>query len=307
MPLALWLLAAIAFPGLLSWQVARDLAVDNACLALAAWGATIVIISGGIDLSIGSVMALAGVLTATLPAHGVHPALAAAAGVGAGLALGAMQGVLIARLALPAFLVTLAGMFLARGLAFWVSPVSVGISHPLVTQWLPQFSLHVPVGPRGVTLPLEVCVVGVMGVVMAAGLAHTRPGRAVYAVGSDARSAALMGLGVATTRTLAYSLGGACSGLAGVVLALGQQSGDPASGKGLELDAIAAVVIGGTLLRGGSGGLGRTTCGVLTLGLVQTILSFHGGLSSWWARIATAGLVLGVVLASRLFRGSPDR
>jgi simple sugar transport system permease protein len=220
--------------------------------------------------------------------------------------------VLIQVFALPAFLVTLAGMFLARGGAFAVHPQSLGIRHGFVADTInDSLSLHVPLGPRGVVVPVTVMVV--LGLLAAAwyGLRYTRSGRVLYAVGDDEHAAALMGLPTARARIGVYTLSGLCSAAAGIVFSLAQQSGDPAACRGLELDAIAAVVIGGTLLRGGVGSVIGTAMGVLILGMIQTIISFQGDLSSWWTRIVVGLLVLlflGLqrlldVLGSRALRG----
>jgi ribose/xylose/arabinose/galactoside ABC-type transport system permease subunit len=294
---ALCAFGASAYPHFASWAVARNLLVDNAFLGVAAIGATFVILSGGIDLSVGAVMALTSVLVASLIEHsGLHPLPSIAVGLVVGAAFGTVQGLLIQYFALPPFLVTLAGMFFARGLAFAVHPQSIGISHPFVAETLNDaMTLRLPLGPRGMSVPL---VVPIFLAALAAAwvvLRHTRVGRAVYAIGDDAQAAGLMGLPVGRTRVVVYGTAGLCSALAGVVFVLYQQSGDPASCKGLELDAIAAVVIGGTLLSGGVGTVMGTAFGVMILGLIQTIITFQGDLSSWWTKIVVGGLVLAFV------------
>lgn len=292
---------AVTYPNFASWAVARNLLVDNAFLGVAAIGATFVILSGGIDLSVGSVMAFTSVLVASLIEHaGLHPLAAIAVGLAAGAGFGTLQGWLVEYFELPPFLVTLAGMFFARGAAFAVHPQSLGIDAPFVATTLNEtLTLHLPLGPRGTSLPLVVFVF--LGTLVFAWvvLRHTRFGRAVHAVGDDAHAAALMGLPVGRTRVLVYTVAGLCSALAGVVFVLYQQSGDPAACKGLELDAIAAVVIGGTLLTGGVGTVLGTAVGVMILGLIQTIITFQGDLSSWWTRIVVGALVLGFVAAQR--------
>jgi simple sugar transport system permease protein len=285
---------AAAYPGFASWGVARNLLVDNAFLGVAGIGATFVILAGGIDLSVGSVMAFTSILVATLVGqHGVHPLLAFGIALAVGGLFGLFQGLFIQLFSLPAFLVTLAGMFLARGAAFAVYRQSLGITHPFVAQTLnDSLSLRLPLGPRGVVIPVAVFIFlfALLGAWYL--LRHTRSGRAVYALGDDEHAAALMGLPVARTRIAVYTLSGFLSALAGITFCLYQQSGDPAACKGLELDAIAAVVIGGTLLRGGIGSVLGTAMGVLILGLIQTVISFQGDLSSWWTRIAVGLLVL---------------
>lgn len=292
--LALCGFGAAAYPHFASWAVARNLLVDNAFLGVAAVGATFVILSGGIDLSVGSMMAFTGVLVASLIEHaGLHPLAAISVGLLVGAGFGTVQGWLIQHFELPPFLVTLAGMFFARGAAFAVHPQSIGVHHPFVASTLNEaMTLRLPLGPRGMAVPLVVLLF--LGALLCAWftLRQTRFGRGVYAIGDDAQAAGLMGLPVGRTRVLVYTTAGLCSALAGVVFVLYQQSGDPASCKGLELDAIAAVVIGGTLLTGGVGTVMGTAIGVMILGLIQTIITFQGDLSSWWTRIVVGALVL---------------
>jgi galactofuranose transport system permease protein len=293
---------AVRYEHFASWQVARNLVVDNAYLGIAAVGATFVILSGGIDLSVGAVAAFTGVLIASLIEHsGLHPAAAILIAVLVGTAFGAVQGTLIHCFQLPPFLVTLAGMFFARGMGFGVHPQSIGIYHPFVADTLnDSASFSIPLGERGIIIPLTADLVIISVLAAAAVLGHTRFGRAVYAVGDDSSAAATMGLPVGRTRIGVYAAAGFFSALAGVVLVLYKQSGDPAACSGLELEAIAAVVVGGTLLRGGIGSVWGTALGVLLFGLIQTIITFES-LSSWWTRIVIGGLVLAFLLGQRGF------
>ena len=138
---------------------------------------------------------------------------------------------------------------------------------------------------------------------MAVGLAHfTRFGRNIYAIGGNEQSAILMGLPVARTRIGVYALSGFCSALAGVVYTLYTSSGNPTAATGLELDAIAAVVIGGTLLSGGVGYVAGTLIGVLIFGIIQTAITFQGTLSSWWTKIAVGVLLLFFILSQRVIQ-----
>jgi simple sugar transport system permease protein len=243
-------------------------------------------------------MAFSATLAASLvEAHGLHPLTAAGVVLAVGLAFGLAQGVLIAMLDVPPFMVTLAGMFLARGAAFAVHPQSRGVTHPFVGTTLNEtLAMHVPIGARGVVIPPTVVVMFVLLALAWVLLRHARFGRAVYAVGDDAAAARLMGLAVRRVKVGAYALCGCTSAVAGLLFALYQQSGDPASCKGMELDVIAAVIIGGTLLKGGAGSVIGSFAGVMILGLIQTIISFQGDLSSWWTRIVAGGLVLAFLL-----------
>ncbi len=291
-----FLVGALRYDSFASWAVVRNLLVDNAFLAIAAVGATGVILSGGIDLSVGAVMALSSVILARLvESAGLHPLAAIALVLLVGLLFGLAQGLLIRLFELPAFLVTLAGMFLARGLAFAVHPQSLGIKHAFVADVLnDRLSFTLPLG-RGVLIPCTVVAAAIVFGLAWWTLRQTPFGRSVYAIGDDEHAATLMGLPVAPTRVAVYGLAGLLSALAGVAFALYQQAGDPTACKGLELDAIAAVVIGGTLLSGGAGSVVGTLMGVLILGLIQTIITFEGTLSSWWTRIVVGALVLAFV------------
>lgn len=291
----LYVAGGLAYPGFFSLRVAKDLVGDNAFLGVAAVGATFVILSGGIDLSVGAMVAFTSILVAALVGqHGVHPLAAVAIALALGAAFGAAMGGLIHVFELPPFLVTLAGMFLARGLGFIIYPQSLGIRHPLFVETINQ-TLALPLTAR-VSVPFTAaCFVAALGVAIF--IAHlTRFGRNVYALGGDEASATLMGLPVGRTKVLVYTLAGFCSAAAGVVYTFYTQSGNPAACVGLELDAIAAVVIGGTLLSGGVGYVGGTAMGVLILGVIQTLITFQGNLNTWWTKIAVGLLVLVFIL-----------
>lgn len=293
------------YPPMFSLRVVVNLVGDNAFLGVAAIGATFVILSGGIDLSVGSVIAFTSIVIASLVEAGVAPGWAITIALAIGLLFGAGMGVLIHTFEMPPFLVTLGGMFLARGLGFMVAPQSIGIQHAFFRDTVTR-DLAIPLTAR-LSLPLyAVCCL----VLFAAALivAHyTRYGRAVYAVGGNEQSATLMGLPVGRTRILTYAFAGFCSAAAGVLYVMYMQSGNPAACVGLELDAIAAVVIGGTLLTGGVGFVGGTFLGVMILGLIQTLITFHGGLSSWWSRIVVGGLVLVFILLQNLVAAAARR
>lgn len=296
----------IAYRNFASLRVLVSLFGDNAFLGVAAIGATFVILSGGIDLSVGAVVAFTGILVATLVGeHGVHPLGAMAIALAIGAVFGTGMGALVHFYRLPPFLVTLAGMFFARGMGFVIYPQSLGIKHPFYVHRINQ-DLAIPL-THHVSIPFTaVCFLAALGAAIF--LAHyTRFGRNVYALGGDEQSATLMGLPAARTKILVYTLAGFCSALAGVVYTFYMQSGNPAGCVGLELDAIASVVIGGTLLSGGVGFVAGTAMGVLILGIIQTLISFQGNLNTWWTRIAVGLLVLAFILLQNFISAASRR
>ncbi len=282
--------ASLKYKGFFSVDVFVNLLRDNAFLGVAAVGMTFVILSGGIDLSIGGMIGFTGILTGVLiTKNHFHPALAITIVLAVGTSIGSIMGFLICTFELPPFLVTLAGMFLTRGLALVISQNTVTIDHP----WYDKIS------STKLALPAFFIVVLIVGLY----IAHCRPfGRAVYAIGGSEDSAGLMGLPVRKTKIKVYAISGLCASLAGVLMTLYMSSGDPNAGRMVELDAIAAVVIGGTLLAGGVGNLIGTFFGVLILGVIQTAITFQGDISAWWAKIVTGMLVLGFIVLQKLLQ-----
>jgi simple sugar transport system permease protein len=301
--LVLFIAAAVAYDGFFSARVLVSLLSDNAFLGIAAIGMTLVIFSGGIDLSIGAVIGFTSIFTATLIAsRGYPPAVAWSLAIVLGAGLGAGMGTLIHLFHLPPFLITLAGMFLARGTAFWVNTESVGISHPwynaLSNFDLALGSVHVPAA--ALFLVVAVALGHVVG-------HHLRFGRTLLAIGGNEHSALLMGLPVGAAKIAVYTLNGTCAAAAGIVATIYTGSGNPSMGMGLELDAIAVVIIGGTLLAGGRGHVAGTLLGLLIFGTIQAAILFDGRLSSWWMRIVVGGLLLVFILLQRLLTRSSVR
>ncbi|HEY8904523.1 MAG TPA: galactofuranose ABC transporter, permease protein YjfF [Rhodoferax sp.] len=289
---------SVSYNGFFSAQVFLNLLIDNAFLVIVAVGMTFVILTGGIDLSVGSVVALSTMVLAALVEHRhwslwlVIPLVLLM-----GTALGAFMGWLIQRFRLQPFIVTLAGMFLARGLCYVISIDSISITDDTYTA-LAQ--MRIPLWP-GAAVSLS-AVMAVLVLLLAMFVAQgTEFGRTVYAIGGNAQSAMLMGLPVARTTVMVYGLSGFCSALGGVVFTFYMLSGYGLHAVGLELDAIAAVVIGGTLLSGGVGYVVGTLFGVLALGLIQTLIMFDGSLSSWWTRIVIGALLLVFCVLQRVF------
>ncbi|WP_374359631.1 galactofuranose ABC transporter, permease protein YjfF [Pseudoduganella danionis] len=276
-----------AYPGFLSLQVLLNLLIDNAFLLVIAVGMSFVIISGGIDLSVGSVLALTTMMAAWMvQVWHWPPLLAIVIVLLAGAGFGALMGAMIHYFKLQPFIVTLAGMFLARGLCYLISINSITIDQPLFVS-MSQTQLPVLDGYLSPS-----ALIALLTLAAAIYVAHCTPfGRAIYAVGGNEQSAHMMGLRVARTKVLIYAFSGFCAALAGVLFSFYMLSGYGLHAQGTELDAIAAVVIGGTLLSGGYGYVAGALSGVLVLGTIQTLIAFDGTLSSWWTKIVIGALL----------------
>lgn len=290
-------LGSVLYSGFFSAQVFLNLLIDNAFLIVVAVGMTFVILSGGIDLSVGSVVALTTMVSAALVEHrGWSPAVVIPLVLLMGTAFGAFMGFLIQRFRLQPFIVTLAGMFLARGLCYLISIDSISITNEFYSE---VSQLRIPLW-EDAALSVS-AVIAIVVLLAAVFVAQCTPfGRAVYALGGSEQSALLMGLPVRATLIGVYTLSGFCSALAGVIFTFYMLSGYGLHATGLELDAIAAVVIGGTLLTGGVGYMAGTLFGVLMLGIIQTLIAFDGSLSSWWTRIVVGVLLFVFCLLQRL-------
>jgi len=286
----------IQFPFMLSTRVAGNLLTDNAYLGIVAVGMTVVILSGGIDLSVGSVVAFAGVFIAVmLRDTGLHPMVVFAMLLVLTTAFGAAMGWLIYTLGMPAFIVTLAGMFLARGLAYMLTIDSVPIDNAFFETL--QRAYWLMPGKGRLTL---IGVIMLVAFVIGHFVAHkTRFGASVFAIGGGEQTAKLMGAKVGRTTVMIYAFSGFMAGLSGIVFAIYTGSGYPLATVGTELTAIATVVIGGTLLTGGAGYVFGTLFGVLTMGLIQTYIVFDGTLSSWWTKMAIGILLLLFILLQK--------
>jgi ribose/xylose/arabinose/galactoside ABC-type transport system permease subunit len=295
--LAMFAAGAVMYPGFLSGQVFLNLLIDNTFLIVLAVGMTFVILTGGIDLSVGSVVALSMMIAAALLQVGWNPFAVIAVVLLTGAVFGLLMGLVIQVFDIQPFIVTLAGLFLARGLCYVISLSSITVTDPFFTS-MAQARIRLPgdlfVSP-GVIIALLVVAAAVYI------LHRTRFGRTVYAVGGGEASAVLMGLAVPRTKVLVYTISGACSAIAGILFSFYSLSGYSLAAQGMELDAIAAVVVGGTLLSGGYGYVIGSLAGVLVLGIVQTFISYEGTLSSWWTRIVIGVLLLVFILLQKLF------
>lgn len=286
----------VRYDGFTDPQVFLSLLLDNSFLIVLAVGMTFVILAGGIDLSVGSVVALSTMIAAKTMQLGWSPYLSIAAVLVVATLLGTLMGLLIHYFEIQPFIATLAGLFLARGLTYLISVESI----PITDETFSELAFKTITLPGGYYTTWAVVVAVLTVVVAAYVLARTRFGRTVYAVGGNEASALLMGLRVATVKVGVYAISGFCAGLGGLLFALYTLSGYSLHAVGMELDAIAAVVIGGTLLTGGRGYVVGSLIGVLVLGTIQTFISFDGGLSSWWTRIAIGVLLLVFVVVQRL-------
>jgi ribose/xylose/arabinose/galactoside ABC-type transport system permease subunit len=277
-------------------QVLVNLFVDNAFLIVLAVGMTFVILTGGIDLSVGAVAALSTMIAASTLEAGWPPLLSVLAVLATGTTLGLLMGLVIHFFGVQPFIVTLAGMFLARGLCFLISVESISITDPAFRS-LATGTISLA---DGVTLTYSTLIALAVVLVAVYVLHLTRFGRTVYAVGGSESSARLMGLPTGRVRVGVYAVSGFCSALGGLLFSLYMLSGYGLHAVGMELDVIAAVVIGGTLLTGGVGYVAGSVVGVLVLGTVQTLISFEGTLSSWWTKIFIGALLLAFVICQRL-------
>lgn len=281
-------------------QVFLNLLVDNAYLIVLAVGMTFVILTGGIDLSVGSVVALSTVILATALKAGWPMPLAVGAVLVVGPLLGVMMGLVIEYFDVQPFIATLAGMFLARGLCYVISVDTL----PIKDQTLRQFGLNYVYLYEDKFIRWTVVAALVVVVIAVYVLHQTRFGRTVYAVGGNRQSAQLMGLNASRARVSAYAISGLCAAFAGLLLGVQKLSGYSLNGIGLELDAIAAAVIGGVLLSGGVGFVLGSLIGVLVLGTIQTFVT-AANLDSYWTRIMTGVLLLMFVLVQRLLVRKP--
>ena len=264
-------------------NVIRQISI-NGILAV---GVTYVLLTGGVDLSLGSVVALTGVVAACFAHPEDYPVIVPVLmGLLAGTAAGTINGVIIAKGRVAPFIVTLGMMTIARGLALVISggrPVS-----NLSREFTVLGSGHV----WGV--PIPIVLLGGVALGSYWFLAHLRPGRYVYAVGGNEQAARACGINVAGIKIMAYAICGGLAGLAGVVLAARITTGQPNAGMAYELDAIAAVVIGGTSLSGGVGGVGGTILGALLMGVINNGLDLMN-VSSYYQQIVKGLIIVGAV------------
>lgn len=275
----------------------------NSMFVVISVGMCLVIMTGGIDLSVGTVAALASVVAAMLSPYGLIIALPA--GMAAGLAAGVVNAIMIAGLRLPPFMATLATMLAAKGGALWLAD-----NRTVPVDWVSDFTA---LGMNKVAnlLPWTILVAMVVVLIAWVIVDRTSLGRTVLAIGGNAEAAHLMGLKTRRAEVFVYIFSGGCAGLAGVFLASGYGAGQPLEGAGWELAAIAAVVVGGTLLTGGMGSVPATVAGALLFGLVFNLLNFENGRgtislsANWQSVIRGLFLLIVILLQARLARPNP--
>ncbi|HVG46910.1 MAG TPA: ABC transporter permease, partial [Rubellimicrobium sp.] len=265
----------------------------NSMFILISVGMCLVIMTGGIDLSVGTVAALSSVMAALASTRGL--AVALPAGVATGLLVGAVNAGLIVGVRLPPFMATLASMLAAKGAALVISD-----SRAVPVDWASDFTA-LGMNKIGPLVPWTIVIAVVVVVAAWYALERTSLGRTVLAVGGNAEAAHLMGLKTGRALVFVYLFSGACAGLAGVFLASGYGAGQPLEGLGWELAAIASVVVGGTLLTGGMGSVPATVAGALLFGLVFNMLNFENGLgvislSAYWQSVIRGAFLLVVIL-----------
>lgn len=304
--LVAYAIGAYFFVGMRNPQVFFNLFRNSAHYLISAVGMTLVILTGGIDLSVSGVVALTTVSTAVLLREGMNPWVVILLMLAMGMSLGAIMGSFITYLKVQPFIATLAGMWFARGMCFFISDNAVNIDNRMF-QILGKTKLLIPgltelAAAQGNPAPYVSIAVVVAFLVLLIGTyiaQYTRFGRTVYAIGGNEgrneQSARLMGLPVNQTKMLVYTFNGLCSALAGLALALFVESGHGLYASGFELEVIASVVMGGTMLTGGYGYVFGTLFGVLVLAVTQVLIQFIGSLSSWWTRIVIGVLTLAFI------------
>ena len=280
-------------------QVFLNLFISNAGLIVIATGMTMVIIAVGIDISVGSFVALTCMVLAWMMEKGNMNAVSSIIVVMLmGLVFGLVQGILIAYLNIQPFIVTLAGMFFARGMTAIISQEMISIKNETFLAWannkitIPLFGI---VNKKGVTVypyiyPTVIAALIIL-VLMFILLKYTKFGRSVYAVGGNEQSALLLGLNVKSIKLKVYILNGLLCSIGGFLFCLNTCAGFVEQAKGFEMEAIAGSVIGGTLLTGGVGNVFGSLFGVLIKGTIEAFVSFQGTLSSWWTKIIIATIL----------------
>lgn len=294
--IVLFTIGSLSYRGFFSVQVFTNLFIDNSHLLVAALGETMVIISGGIDLSVGSIIALIAMSTAYLVTTLNLPiGVVLLIALLIGLLVGALNGVLVSYFEFQPFIATLTTQFLGRGLCYVISTDTINITNETFVK-ISQVRIPLP-GKAFISVGVVIALVCIAAFYLIS--TRTRFGRTVYAIGGNEQSARLMGLPVDRSKLLVYVLSGLSAAVAGIIFSLYMLSGYGAHATGLHLDAIAAAVIGGTIMSGGVGSIIGTVIGVLISGIIQSLIMFQGTLNAWWTSIAVAFLLLLFIVIQR--------
>ena len=289
-------------------QMFLNLFVSNAGLLVIAMGQTLVMITGGIDISVGAVTAPVCMAAANqMENHGASAYLAVGLALLIGLLYGVVQGFLVSYLEIQPFIVTLAGMFFGRGLTAIISTDMISIKNETFLSWA-TYRINMPFGtvnrngefvPAYVypTVVIALLIVVITMVIMK----YSKFGRKLYAIGGNQQSAMMMGINVRKTKLGAYIVDGLLAGIGGFLFCLNSCAGFVEQAKGLEMDAISSAVIGGTLLSGGVGTPFGTLFGVLIKGTISSLITTQGTLSSWWVRIVLSALLCFFIVLQSIF------
>jgi ribose transport system permease protein len=288
---ALWVFFAVRAPGFASAANAATMARQTTVVAICSVGMTLVIVSGGIDLSVGSAVAFTTVVVAATLKAGLSPVIAVLAGVAVAAASGAASGALVAYVRMAPFIVTLGAMSILRGGA-------KGLAGEQKIDCDPRGIDSLLAPSSGVLLPVGVWIAVLVGVAGALALRYTRFGRHVYAVGSNEATALVCGVDVPRVKLLVYALAGALTGIAGIMEFSRLTVGDPTDSIGLELEVIAAVVVGGASLSGGEGTVVGSLVGAVLMAVIRTGCTFLG-VHNWVQEIVTGGIIVMAVALDR--------
>ena len=289
--------------GFLHPQQIFDMLNDNASLIIVSCGLTIVMIGGGIDISVGAVTSLVVMSCVLYLNGGGNIFVAALLALGIGLAFGLVHGYLISYLEIQPFIVTLAGMFFARGMTTILSVNPQKVSHEgfqslrdvkIEIPWLGYTAKNGNLVPARMELGVVIAFICVIAVFIL--LKYLRLGRCFYAMGGNQQSALMLGINVKRTRFISYVLSGCLSGISGFVFMMHTGAGNATNAAGMEMNAIAAAIIGGTLLTGGVGNVIGTFFGVMTLTTIKKIVVSSGLNDPWWQNITTGGMLCFFIL-----------
>ncbi|MBO4462405.1 MAG: sugar ABC transporter permease YjfF [Lachnospiraceae bacterium] len=296
--------------GFLHAQQIFDMLNDNASLIIVSCGLTIVMIGGGIDISVGAVTSLVVMSCVLYLNNGGNVFVSILLALGIGLAFGLVQGFLISYLEIQPFIVTLAGMFFARGMTTILSVNPQKVDHAafakvrdtqIVIPWLGYTAKNGNLVPARIELGVIVALICVAFIFVL--LKYLRLGRNFYAMGGNQTSALMLGINVKRTRFFSYILSGLLSGISGFVFMMHTGAGNATNAAGMEMNAIASSIIGGTLLTGGVGNVIGTFFGTMTLTTIKKIVVSSGLNDPWWQSITTGGMLCFFILLQSVVLG----